>query len=88
MSLIDWGNVLDEGYFLYSHVIHRLVFQKIYCRNVFFEKSMYSSQEDMNSTQDIFLAGLTLLYIALIGQDNNVEDEFTEDARNLRMSNL
>ena len=35
----------------------------------------------MISTQDVYLTQLTLLYIACIEQENNVDDEFTEDVR-------
>ena len=42
----------------------------------------------MISTQDVYLAQLTLLYIACIEQENNVDDEFTEDVRTFLISDF
>ena len=42
----------------------------------------------MNSTRDVFLAQFTILYIARIDQENNVDDEFAEDVRTLIVSDF
>ena len=60
--MIHWGDVLHEGDFPSKHVIHILFFQKRYCNNVSLEKLMYYSQEDINSTQDIFSEKHLLYY--------------------------
>ena len=60
--MIHWGNLLHEGDFPSRHVIHRLVFQKRYCRNVSLEKMIYSSWEDMNSIIDVIFEHDQLYY--------------------------
>ena len=49
---------------------------------------MYLPQEDKTSIRDVFLPRLTLLYIAHIEQENNVDNEFTEDVRTFLMSDF